>query len=562
MKCRKCSYENSKTSVKCKKCGTKLYQSKIRIVHEDGTDKTHYLSKKNYTIGRGLDNDIVIDDHSVSRYHAELKFEKNTFLIHDKKSKNGSLLNDAPFALNKLNNNDYIQLGNVTIHFFEETRIQVPEQVDTIEFVQNEYFKLADKDSQTEITTEDALKTILDLSLSLVHADKALVFVYDKSKELKLKLARNITLRGRTIVTMLQAERKLFQKANLTRHLIIDYESGTRNSRETASKRNPRVWRKIIVPMLSTGGKEPDAEPLGVDGVIGYCLILHNKGYRVLSLEKKNLLNVLMQRISLAIENEILHTETYRHKRLNHQISLAKDIQNKLLPTQSSKIQNFNVVSFVEACETISGDYFDLIPISETQMAIAIGDICGKGVPAALLSSTAQASIRAQVKYSTSPNQITENLNRLLIQSTDKSIFLTLFFGIVDIETNKLSFINAGHPPPILIPQKGKMSELLGTAPPLGIMEDHVFDENTTDFNKGDVLIMYTDGFIESHNSEKQIYGRQRFTELVQSLFPPKKANRVSISSVLDLIKKDIINFTNDAKQTDDLTLLAVEREH
>lgn len=561
MKCKKCSYQNSKAIVKCKKCGAKLYQSKIRVVHENGTNKTHYLFKKNYTIGRGLDNDIVINDHSVSRHHAELRFEKDAFLIHDKKSKNGSLLNDAPFELSKLNNNDYIQLGNITVHFFEETPRETSQKVDTIEFVQSEYFKLADKDPQTEITTEDALQTIVDLSLSLVHAHKALIFVYDQNKELKLKLARNITLKGRTIVTMLQAERKLFQKANLTRHLIVDYESGTRNSRETASKQGPRIWRKIVVPLLSSGGKEPDAEPLGDDGILGYCLILHNKGYRTVSLEKKDLLNVLMQRISLAIENEILHNETYRHKRLNHQISLAKDIQNKLLPTQSSKIQNFNVASFVEACETISGDYFDLIPLSDTQMAIAIGDICGKGVPAALLSSTAQASIRAQVKYSTSPNQITENLNRLLIQSTDKSIFMTLFFGIVDSETNKLSFINAGHPPPILISQNGEMSELLGTAPPLGIMEDHVFDESTTDFNKGDVLIMYTDGFIESHSPEKQIYGRQRFTELVQSLFPPKKSSWVTINTVLDLIKKDIMDFTNGAKQTDDLTLLAVERE-
>ncbi|NIR52668.1 serine/threonine-protein phosphatase, partial [candidate division KSB1 bacterium] len=275
---------------------------------------------------------------------------------------------------------------------------------------------------------------------------------------------------------------------------------------------------------------------------------------------KKELLGTIVQQITFAIENEMLFEQALEKRRIDKELSLAKEIQNKLLPISNPSKEHFEIASFIHPCETVSGDYFDFFAISPTVIGIAIGDICGKGVPAALLTSTVQAAIHSQLEYTESPEQIIRNLNRLLIRNTAESIFLTLFFGLIDLESNQFKYVNAGHPPPIFIQKKSRIKELGGTAPALGVFEGNFDSERSIKFEPGDILVMYTDGLIEGQNPERKIYGRRRLLKQVDVLFSERNTQLDTLNAVVDSITDDIIHFIGGAKQQDDLTLLAVRR--
>ncbi len=551
-KCERCLNVNTKNTLYCEKCGANLFKSKLRVVHESGLNRTHYLFSQDYRIGRDQENDIVIVDASVSRHHAELKYEHGSFCILDHDSKNGSLLNNLQFKRSKLQNHDCLQLGGVVLHFYsEEQSLQPRSNFDTIQFVQNEYFRLAEN-RHTNVTTNDVLNTMLDLALSLVHADQAAILEYDDSHDLHLKIGKNLD------GVALDGQRGLFegvcesQVAKIAcRDEVLDNDGGAAGDPD---------WEYMAFPLMAIKGNSQKTDELGRNGVLGVCYLNHNKTQNRLSNRKRELLTALMQQIALAVENELLYKESHANRRIRQEIKSAKIIQAKLLPTTHPDIGSLEIRSFVEPCETISGDYFDIIPVSDEFVAIAIGDICGKGVPAALLSSTAQAAIRSQLEYSTSPREIVDNLNRLLIQSTTKSVFLTLFFGILNVTTNELVYINAGHLPPVFVSKAQKLSELSGTTPPLGILEEEFQAERSVQFEPGDLLLMYTDGLIESQNSKHENYGRKRLLKLVRTIFKASFRD-YELDAVVSIVKKDFLSFIGDVRQSDDLTLLAVKRK-
>ena len=239
------------------------------------------------------------------------------------------------------------------------------------------------------------------------------------------------------------------------------------------------------------------------------CYFCSEEKSKPISKRKQELLNVLIHQISIAMENEMLVSEAKEEKRrISEQLLAARKIQQKLFSNANQKFETLQVATFVAPCETVGGDYFDIVAISGSKVAIAIGDICGKGLPAALLASTVQAAICSHLEYSTLPSEIIRKLNRLLIKSTADSIFLTLFFGILDLESGILEYINAGHPPPILVRRNNSIEELSATTFALGIFETETEQQKTIEktikLEAGAILVMYTDGVRGNRNGNKK----------------------------------------------------------
>ncbi|RMF57202.1 MAG: serine/threonine-protein phosphatase, partial [Calditrichaeota bacterium] len=206
------------------------------------------------------------------------------------------------------------------------------------------------------------------------------------------------------------------------------------------------------------------------------------------------------------------------------------------------------------------GDYFDIIRLSSKTVGIAIGDICGHGVPAALLSSTVQAAIRSQLEYTLSPAQVMQHLNRFLMESTAESVFVTLFLGILECKSGVLTYINAGHPPPVHISRERTVKELRAGAAALGIVEQDFRCEQEARVLAGDMLLLYTDGVIESQNKQREIYGRKRLLDVVRGGCLNRKGRKPKLSELSGRIKQDVLAFMAGAKQTDDLTLVELAR--
>ncbi len=557
MKCERCRFLNPPGNLVCEKCQEKLYLAKLRVTYDNGQDQTFFLLPQKYTIGRGEDNHIALTDASVSRRHAEIDFQDGAFFICDKNSKNGSLLNNEHFQVRRLHDLDCIQLGNVVLHFYDEKNpARLPQKGEaTEEWVLREFLKFS-ANRHTKVTTNDVLLTMLDLALSLVHADQALILQFDSSNTLRFKIGKK------------QQGKTLFENR------LSEFDWNVIN--ESIRKRQPNIvykdygaagiagpsWSKMAIPLISTKDEKQQKDELGVNGVLGVFYLTQNRRNKNLPPSKMDVLGSIVQQVIFAVENDLLYDQTLAKRRIEEELTLAREIQQRLLPIMNPDNEQFEIAHYIHPCDAVSGDYFDFIPIGEPpqRFGIAIGDICGKGIPAALLSSTVLAAIRSQLEYTTSPEPIIRNLNRLLIRSTAESIFLTLFFGILDVASGVLKYINAGHPPPILITQDGVIKELSGTTPALGIIEGKLENEHSVEYHSGDVLLLYTDGVIECQNSQKKIYGRKRLQQLLHAMFVGKKLKRIKLETVINRIVTDVKKFIGAAKQTDDLTLLAIRR--
>lgn len=550
MNCPSCRNEMTPESLTCEECGAKTYKAKLRVSMENGQSHTHYLLPRSYSLGRDEWNDIVLEDPSVSRHHAEITYSDAAFTIRDLDSKNGSLLNNHPLKSSRLQDMDCIQLGDVVLFFSDERALPGAEWLATEEFVKKEFFRFSEHRTG-DVATQDVLTTMLHLAMSLLHADRGLLFQLEREKKLTFRIGRDPDGNILEDPQVSSVDSQRMQQAATSSQMQIVPERETENGR----------WQKLIVPLMPLKTEDANAIEFFRDDIFGIAVFEAGKKAPPVTGKKRELLGALTRQLSYALQNELLYGEALQSRRISFELSLAKEIQKKLFPVKHHHISDYEVVSFFQPCAEISGDYFDIVPIGKERVAIAIGDICGKGVPAALLASTVQAAIRSQVEYTTSPTEIVHRLNRLLIASTAKSIFLTLFFGILELHSGELRYINAGHPPPIFIPPDLKIRELSSTTPALGIFEAERQAERQIQFGAGDILLMYTDGVIESQNKEKKIYGRKRFTQMTHRVFNEKKIAELTLDAILDTLKRDITEFIAGAKQSDDLTLLALRRK-
>jgi sigma-B regulation protein RsbU (phosphoserine phosphatase) len=201
----------------------------------------------------------------------------------------------------------------------------------------------------------------------------------------------------------------------------------------------------------------------------------------------------------------------------------------------------------------VGGDFYDVVPVGNGSYLIAIADVSGKGVPAALLSSMLQASLRTQAESVGSLPDILRNINALLYRSTEIQQFATFFLGRVDCGPSRLAFSNAGHNWPILMRANGEKMFLERGGTLLGIMEGVRFEEGHAPLNPGDRVVLYTDGISEATNATGEQFGEERLVNFVQSLPRDMSARRVA-EQILEALRE----FLGPVEPQDDMTLLVL----
>ena len=233
-------------------------------------------------------------------------------------------------------------------------------------------------------------------------------------------------------------------------------------------------------------------------------------------------------------------------ERINAELNIATKIQASSLPTEALKNDDFIVDGYSHPAKEVGGDFFDYYELDDDNLAIVIGDASGKGVPAALVAMITQVITRHILKQTRDPSDVLYQLNNQLTENNPESMFLTLWLGIYNRKTRKLTFSNAGHNPP-LIKENGKFKYLsIDTGIVLGIMEDFDYVREEIDLTSG--LILYTDGITDANNENDEMYGEDRLL----SFFEGFKSDGDPIVPLLN----DINKFSGNAEQYDDMTLL------
>jgi sigma-B regulation protein RsbU (phosphoserine phosphatase) len=256
-----------------------------------------------------------------------------------------------------------------------------------------------------------------------------------------------------------------------------------------------------------------------------------------------------------AMKNAIAKQEETERNKIARELSIAKEVQQKLFPQSAPEIKNVNYYGLCKPADAVGGDYYDYFRISPHETAFAIGDISGHGLSSALLMAGLVGFVRSNaIMYNDDLKIFMDKVNKLMCDSTDGSKFATFFYSVYNSETKTLRFVNAGHNPPLLYRSKTKSFEELKTDGfIIGGLTDFNYKDASLNLDGNDLLLYYTDGITETFNSENEQYGEERLKKIIEENYPASPKN------ICDKIIESVEGYSNGKPQADDMTLLAIK---
>jgi sigma-B regulation protein RsbU (phosphoserine phosphatase) len=266
-----------------------------------------------------------------------------------------------------------------------------------------------------------------------------------------------------------------------------------------------------------------------------------------------DLLTIVAGQVALQIENSRLYEEELEKRALEEQLVLARSIQSRLLPGRIPAVPGADLAALNISSAQVSGDYYDLIVRPDGCLGLVISDVSGKGVPASLLASSLQASLRAQLDITDSPGAILDRVNRNLHSSTDPQHFATLFLGVYDPASRVLRYSSGGHNAPILRRTDGTVLELEEGGLPLGAFDFARYDEGRIELAPGDLLFLYTDGLTETVDALGEEFGTERVAELLHA------HHELAAGELIGRVRDELARFCGRRQADDDVTLIVLK---
>jgi serine phosphatase RsbU (regulator of sigma subunit)/pSer/pThr/pTyr-binding forkhead associated (FHA) protein len=566
----------------------------------ENADSVVELQRLRTTIGRSVRNDLWTDDPFTSRLHAEIRQRGDGFWLSDSGSANGTYLNGARLtAPVMLRDQDVFRVGETEIVYVERdetaplkgqtgvliapaseaTQVrpeatlvaaptsgtavsQVLSAIDLNQTTVSGVPQVADTSADmlavisrvsvallSSLSLDETLNQVLDFVFAALPADHGYLMLLEKSphrKELEL-ICKTMKTR-QPLPASEQAEVKIS-------HSISEQVLKQGISVLTSdAQHDPRFQQNQSIVL--SGIRSVMAVPLMIDGrILGMIYVDSSFGTNRFTEPQLQLLTLIAGVAAIRIENARLLEAQAEQKRLANELSVASEIQLRLHPANPPKISGYDMIGVSFPCYEVGGDYFDFIERKNKRYAIALGDVSGKGTGAALLMTSLHAAVRAYATTPASAPEVVSQINQYIYDNTPSNRYITFFYSELDPKTHQLTYVNAGHNPPLLVRASGAVEQLDVGGFPVGIMPFGEYKEATVSLYAGDVMIVYSDGVTESVNERDDEFGEQRLIEVMQ-----KNRTRTA-AGIRDRIDEALTRFVGKAKSVDDLTLVIVKRE-
>lgn len=286
--------------------------------------------------------------------------------------------------------------------------------------------------------------------------------------------------------------------------------------------------------------------------IIGVIQLL-NKIQGTFMVEDEVFLQSLTVHIAIALENAKLHAQVVDQQRIRTELALARQIQQNLLPRPPERWHRYRIAATAESCFEVGGDFYDFLTVSHTTMAVVIADVSGKGISSALVMSTMQATLRALLVGVHSFERLLERMNEVIRDYTGGRMFVTLFLALLDSESRKLHYINAGHNPPLLVHADGSYDQLEEGGTVLGLLPRVNYSRAQAEVLAGDTLVLYTDGLVEASNKADDMFGVEGLVATVRACQP-----NGSPTHTMEALMKGVEDFSAGMPQADDQTLIVI----
>jgi sigma-B regulation protein RsbU (phosphoserine phosphatase) len=298
------------------------------------------------------------------------------------------------------------------------------------------------------------------------------------------------------------------------------------------------------------------AIPLVLKGtMIGLACLFNKKDDQAFNESDIRLLTIISSGSAQIIENARLHQKEHELKRVQEELKVAAKIQRELLPEQLPQIEGYDLAAINLSAREVGGDYYDVKQLSPFHYMFCLGDVSGKGMPAALLMANLQATLRSQADISKRAFEVVQIVNNAIYENTSSDRFITLFYGVLNTSTHTLTICNAGHEPAFFEGPESGFAALHTGGTVLGFKADFPFDEELLQMQIEDCLLIYSDGITEAMDAEHNDYTEQRLKAIFQ------ENSGKSANQILNAIIHDVKAHTAGHLQSDDMTLFILKRK-
>jgi serine phosphatase RsbU (regulator of sigma subunit) len=291
------------------------------------------------------------------------------------------------------------------------------------------------------------------------------------------------------------------------------------------------------------------------DRVIGLIYLDSPHLIREFTREDLNLLTVMANVAAIRIEHARLAEIERAEQLMAKELEQAALIQRRLLPTTVPQVPGLDLAGHNAPCRTVGGDYYDFLPYPDGRVAMVVGDVAGKGMPAALLMSSLQARVQVLFEEPADLGPKVTRLNKAICANCPDNRFITFFAGMLDPNTGELAYCNAGHNPPLIVRVDGSVESLKGGGVILGILPIAQYQQSTARLEKGDILVLFSDGVTEASppNSEDE-FGEERLGQCIA------QARELPAAGILETVVKSVTTYIAGAPAADDVTVLIARR--
>jgi serine phosphatase RsbU (regulator of sigma subunit)/pSer/pThr/pTyr-binding forkhead associated (FHA) protein len=552
--------DSSKTSKKSNNTGKAYLNLCIA-----GQDARHYeITERITTIGRSKDNVLEIADKNMSRRHTVIeRRDDDTYIVTDCNSSNGTLVNEERMISTQLFDNDWIECGQTRIQFINQgspprsSAKTVDSEVLSSEFNEKtaelgvllgqreDLRKLLaiNKELNREHELRPLLERIIDTAIELMAAERGYLILADHG-EMKVEIARGLSKdaskrEGPAVSKQICNEVMDHGKAILTTNAVQDETYGRFQS------------------VVGLGIHSVLCVPFKIKETVLGVIYLDNDRVGAFSEMDVELLEAFSDQAAVAIDNARLIRVMKQKERLEQEMHTAAEIQAKLLPRKLPELTGLQIAGKMEPAKDVGGDYYDFVPLNDGTLLICIGDVSGKGVPAGLIMASARSMIRSLAPRIPSTKDLIGAINELLSDDLDMDMFMSLLVLRYDPERGSFTYTGAGHEHLIIFRHNKNACEYVKAGGVvLGVTNDidKYLSENVLQIDKGDMIILYTDGVTEAFNKEREQY---QLESLVES---SERHAHKSAQECLNGIFDDVMVFAAKAPQSDDITLVTLKR--
>jgi len=546
--------------------GAQMPQSFPRLMVSDsaGGVREVEITKPEFTMGRQSDCDLVLLHSRISRRHARILKTPQGYVLEDTGSRHGTYVNGTLVSSCLLKSGDQISLGVAETYglLFLMQETELPGLLEKVGKAaespapQLQHLSLLLEMAQMLYRSprlEKVLTALVDSALTITGADRGLLFLRGTDGELKLRIAR-----AQDEITLDPAIED-YSKAVVGRvaetgreEMVLEEALTGRAANETVTIQGG-VRGVVAVPLQKLPVSDARGESIAglVPEQLGVLYLDSRARATSLTGLDRQVLQTLAVEGATVIENARLLRLARDQERVQHDLALARNIQQGLLPQELPTSSYFDVHAFTVPSSSVGGDYYDAIALAENRFGFVVADVSGKGLPAAILSANLQGAFAAVAAGDQELPEIFSRVNDFLRKRSDAAMYATMFYGVIG-PGGDFNFVNAGHTYPLVIRGQGTVEPLESSNFPVGLFPGAAYEAGNTHLDPGDLILLFSDGLTEAQNFRNELFGDSRLNKVAS------ECARLSAADVSEKILKAVRAFVGPAPPSDDLTLVVL----